>query len=450
MAMMGGNLSRWTISYFAVAIAWLLAAEVLMVVGFGAPSADVASPDTLVLVHVVCIGWLSMALCGALFQFVPVLIAKPLFSERWTLPALLLLNAGLMALLAGFLALGGRIPWSVSLLPVGAIVLVAGFAAVSINLGLTLWRARPLPAPARFVAVGVACVCATAAIGTVFALARSGRIAEPLGADALASGVSIHAIAGLGGWLTLTAMGVSYRLLAMFMLAPDADARKIRATLVTGAGTMAIAIAGGVFAVVAEGGIDAVLALAAVAGLMTLGLYGRDVIALFRGRKRRSLELNIRMTVLSLVSLAAVVLLGGLLAATGSFVRHIGAFAFLVAFGWLSGLILAKLYKIVAFLTWLEVYGPVMGRTATPRVQDLVVERRASKWFFIYFLAVWAATAMLLVDATLAFRTAALAMTIATAGIVHELARARRLLDVAGALRLPAGAIAPRLMSSRT
>ena len=199
MAMMGGNLSRWTISYFAVAIAWLLAAEVLMVVGFGAPSADVASPDTLVLVHVVCIGWLSMALCGALFQFVPVLIAKPLFSERWTLPALLLLNAGLMALLAGFLALGGRIPWSVSLLPVGAIVLVAGFAAVSINLGLTLWRARPLPAPARFVAVGVACVCATAAIGTVFALARSGRIAEPLGADALASGVSIHAIAGLGG-----------------------------------------------------------------------------------------------------------------------------------------------------------------------------------------------------------------------------------------------------------
>lgn len=61
---MGNNLSRWTITYFAVAITWLLAAEVLMVIGFGAPSADVASPDTLVLVHVVCIGWLSMALCG--------------------------------------------------------------------------------------------------------------------------------------------------------------------------------------------------------------------------------------------------------------------------------------------------------------------------------------------------------------------------------------------------
>ena len=57
---------------------------------------------------------------------------------------------------------------------------------------------------------------------------------------------------------------------------------------------------------------------------------------------------------------------------------------------------------------------------------------------------------MLLVDEALAFRAAALVMTIATAGIVHELARARRLADVAEALRLPAGTVAPRLLISRT
>ena len=51
----------------------------------------------------------------------------------------------------------------------------------------------------------------------------------------------------------------------------------------------------------------------------------------------------------------------------------------LIAFGWLSGLVLAKLYKIVAFLTWLGTYGPAMGRVPTPRVQDLVAERRAAK-----------------------------------------------------------------------
>ena len=93
-----------------MALAWLFVALALMVAGVGYPAAHLASPDTLVLVHVVCIGWLSVAMCGALFQFVPVLVAKPLFSEKWALPALGLLTAGLISLLAGFLGLGGRLP----------------------------------------------------------------------------------------------------------------------------------------------------------------------------------------------------------------------------------------------------------------------------------------------------------------------------------------------------
>ena len=92
--MIGASISRWTMSYFAMALAWLFVALALMVAGIGYPAAHLASPDTLVLVHVVCIGWLSLAMCGALFQFVPVLVAKPLFSEKWALPALGLLTAG--------------------------------------------------------------------------------------------------------------------------------------------------------------------------------------------------------------------------------------------------------------------------------------------------------------------------------------------------------------------
>ena len=140
--MIGASISRWTMSYFAMALAWLFVALALMVAGFGYPAVHLASPDTLVLVHVVCIGWLSVAMCGALFQFVPVLVAKPLFSEKWALPALGLLTAGLAALLAGFLGLGGRLPAWLWLLPVGAVLLVAGFGLVVDDLGLTAWQ-RP-------------------------------------------------------------------------------------------------------------------------------------------------------------------------------------------------------------------------------------------------------------------------------------------------------------------
>ena len=54
-----------------------------------------------------------------------------------------------------------------------------------------------------------------------------------------------------------------------------------------------------------------------------------------------------------------------------------------------------------------EAYGPVLGRMPTPRVQELVVERRA-KWFAAYFGATWIATVLLLLDEAWLFRVAAL------------------------------------------
>jgi hypothetical protein len=433
-------------SYFAMALAWLFVALALMVAGLGFPSAHLVSPDTLVLVHVVCIGWLSVAMCGALFQFVPVLVARPLFSEKWALPALGLLTTGLAALLVGFLGLGGRLPAWHWLLPVGALLLIAGFGLTVLDLGLTAWQ-RPA-GPARFVLAGLASLCITVAFGAIFALAHAGW-AGSIGQSMLASGVPLHAIAGLGGWLTLTAMGVSYRLLSMFMLAPDVDDRKSSMTLAAGALAIAIAAAGGIFAIWLSFGLNAVLSVVAVLGLVTTVLYGRDVIEIFKSRKRRQLELNTRMAVLSFVSLAATALLGLMLVLSGTFAAQLGAFAFLAVFGWLSGLVLAKLYKIVAFLTWLETYGPVMGRTPTPRVQDLVSETRASKWFVIYHAAVWFGTLMLLIDQATAFRAAAAAMTIGIVGIIREIIRTRRLADVESPMRLPDGACVPHLLFAR-
>jgi hypothetical protein len=294
----------------------------------------------------------------------------------------------------------------------------------------------------------LASLCATAAFGAVFAFALAGW-AGATGESILAAGVPLHAIAGLGGWLTLTAMGVSYRLLSMFMLSPDVDDRKSGTTLVAGALAIAVTVVGGILAIGLSSGLNVVLLIAAVLGLATAALYGRDVIDIFRGRKRRQLELNTRMAVLSFASLAGAALLGVVLALTGAFATHLGAFAFLAIFGWLSGLVLAKLYKIVAFLTWLETYGPVMGRAPTPRVQDLVSEARASKWFVTYYAAVWFGTLMLLAGQTSAFRAAVAMMIVGIAGIVREVIRTRRLADVASPLRLPGGACAPHLLFAR-
>src|SRR5579863_1333534 len=89
VTMVGVSLSRWTMSYFAAALLALAAAEIMMTIGYGFPNAALQAPETFVLVHVVAIGWLSLLMCGALFQFVPVLAAHPLHSDWLPLPTLL-------------------------------------------------------------------------------------------------------------------------------------------------------------------------------------------------------------------------------------------------------------------------------------------------------------------------------------------------------------------------
>src|SRR5690606_38780681 len=114
-SMLGASLSRWTMSYFAAALLALLAAETLMASGYGFPFAELRSAETLFLVHLVALGWLSLLMSGALLQFVPVLVARPLYSDTLPLPALLALVAGLIALLGGFLQLDGRLTWAMPL-----------------------------------------------------------------------------------------------------------------------------------------------------------------------------------------------------------------------------------------------------------------------------------------------------------------------------------------------
>jgi hypothetical protein len=447
---MGGvTLSRWTMSYFAAALAALVLAEILMAAGYGYPAAALAAPETLILVHVVMIGWLSLLMCGALFQFVPVLIARPLHSNLLPLPTLACLVTGLTALLLGFLQLAGKAAPDAPFFPVAAGLLGTGFGLALWNLGRTLWSARPLPLPARFVAAGLFSIGATVTFGVVFALVLGGVTVYPHFIEVTAIGLPIHVIAGLGGWLTFTAMGVSYRLLAMFMLAPELDRTATRGVFYVGSLALALVIMGGAAAICFGGNLMTIVTVGGLLSLAALALYGRDMLYLYRARKRRTIELNSRIAAVALANLAATVLLAAVLLASRTFERDIAAPVFLLTFGWLSGLGLAKLYKIIAFLTWLECYGPVLGKTTTPRVQDLVVEHRAMKWFVLYFAAVWGATAVLLLGWPQAFRAASVIMLIATGGIIVQLVRIRTLTDVQARLRWPAGVRPPRLLHAR-
>jgi hypothetical protein len=442
------SLSRWTMSYFAAALAFLVAAEALSAAGIGYPAAGLAEPATLVLVHLAAVGWLSLAMAGALLQFVPVLVSRPLAFPRLALPALFALAIGLVFLCAGFATLAGWTEAPLDLLPLGASFLLAGFSLLGLMLVATLVSARPIALFARFVLTGLACLAATVLSGTAFTTLLSGR-GDWLGTVILLpDGLPFHALLGLGGWLGLIAIGVSYRLFVMFMMAPEPPARRVRPVLLLASLGLVLAFAGlmAPFAGIEPGAVWIAAALAVL--ILASVFYGRDILALYRARRRKTLEINMRASVPAFAALGL-----GLALLPVAVIAHVGdgliaALVFLIAFGWLGGLTLGQLVKIVSFVTWLETYAPRLGRGPAPRVGDLVAMPRTGWWFLLYYGGVVLGAATLAIAAPAGFRLAMALCLAGTAGLIVELIQIRLLSQIKAVDRPPAHE-RPRLLAAR-
>jgi hypothetical protein len=241
----------------------------------------------------------------------------------------------------------------------------------------------------------------------------------------LGRGLGLHVAVGLGGWFTLTVMGVSYRLLSMFMLAPDEPRRSTYAALILTVGGLALLAAGALIQLwngLALGGVEALGAVLAGAGV---ACYLADIAQFYRTRKRRQLELNSITAAVALTLATLALALAAAALAWGALDRFAGAIGYLFVFGGLTGLGLSQLYKIIPFLTWLEVFGKRLGKGPVPRVQDLVNERRARPGFALYFAATVLASAALAGSQVFAWKTAAALQLLATVLIAVELWRAR-------------------------
>lgn len=443
--MPGASISRWTMAYFAASLVCLATALLLLGSGFGTPLAAPDAPDTLVVVHLVTVGWLGLLFSGALLQFVPVLAATWLRMAGLALPALLAISCGLILLEIGFLSLGGHLDIGVLVMPVGALLLMLGFGCVILMAAATIVSEEAFDVSGILVLFGLVALAVTIILGIVFSGLISGIMDMPSWAERLSIMVPYHAASGLLGWMTLTAIGVSYRLFAMFMLSPEGK----------GSGKVLVRLA--VCALIA---LYSALALAIVdlnvlnaASVSALGLsivvamlYCRDAWQMIKARRRKVLELNSIAGLVSLVFLpSGLLLLSSRLIFGGNPRLALAAF-YVLGLGWLSGLGLAQLYKIIPFLTWLETYGAIMGKHRVPRVQDLVDERTAKVWFVVFYSAVGIGAGAILLSAEATFRVASWAQCAAVVALALEYIRARRLAYAPDPLRLPPGAVRPHLI----
>ena len=315
------------------------------------------TPGALAVVHLFAAGFMLQVMLGALLQILPV-VAGAAFPAPLRIAGIthVLLGAGAASLAFG-LGVGapGAIVGGGALLACGLVI----FLAASL-IGLT--RAAPAQGASRTprdLRLALAALGLTTVLGIVLAVALGGGVALPV---ALPTLVDLHAIWAWLGWGGLLLAATSWVVVPMFQITPAYPARF---TCFWAPGTLAVLLAWSLSLIAGLNALTLVLSallLAAAAG------YALQTLKLQRNSRRTTPDAPFRAFRLSMLAL-----LGSLAALLVSMVHDAPQWpvlaGVLVFHGTFAGAISAMLYKIVPFLTWLNL---TQSRIRAPNMKKLL------------------------------------------------------------------------------
>ena len=336
-------------------VAFLLAAVALPGLG-GELSGHYYHPRLLALTHVLALGWITLAIFGATYQLVPVVIERPLWSDRlarWQLPGIV---AGVLGMVGHFWT--GRwdgLAWAAGLVGIGILLHIA-------NVALSLRDLARWTFTARSLALALGGLGLTVAFGITLA-ATHGRPVFPGGP---LTAVHAHFHLALLGWVVPMILGVSGRVYPMFFVSTDPAGRN--------AWLQIAGLGAGVPVVVAGLLLDwrPLIVLGAVAVACALAAHVVWIGQVVRDCKRPRLDWGLRFALTGTACLAPAVILGLALAlgiAAGP--RAALVYAVVGLGGWVSLTIVGMMLKIVPFLVWYRVYAPHAGRQPVPTLAQL-------------------------------------------------------------------------------
>jgi hypothetical protein len=349
--------------HFAAALAYLITgAAGLVWITPELAAATYSSPHVAGVTHLFTLGWLTTTIFGALYQLLPVALGAPVRS-RW------LGHASFWTFVpgAGVFALSVAIS-SPRLHDIGIALVGTGILIAVGNIGATLFRARARDVTWAAIALAIFFLTSTLALGaTLLYNLDTGFIAEARGRV-----LAAHLHVALVGWVLMMMVGVSHRLLPMFLLAHGADTRWTRRAL-------ALLTAG---VVMLATGILAQITVASWIGAALLeagvGCFLWQAYSFYRVRIRRKTDIGMRFAGTALCFLAASALLGlAVLAGVGAHARLATMY---ITTGLLGGIVMfvtGLFYKIVPLLAWTSRYRDRMGKEPVPTVSALYSARVA-------------------------------------------------------------------------
>ena len=328
----------------------------------------------LAVTHTAVLGWLMMLIFGSLYQLIPVIFDTALYSEK-----LAKFTFWLTAVSIIFLVYTFWIGDYTELLPYAATSMYLSLFFFVFNIMMSYKNARIKNIKASFILSAVFWLLMAETEGLLTALNFKYNFYAGIHLEHLHT----HAIMGLVGFFVMMIFGVGTTLIPMFLISHRLNEKLLDKSFYL----LNIGIAGLVLSKYIYPASWLILLFWAViiAGIVYYLLYINDS---YKKRMKKTLDVGMKYTMLSLVFLSVPVLLGLALIFSRQFQpyaeRVILLYGLSMIFGFFTTIALGQTYKTLPFIIWLEKYQKLVGKYHTPLPRELYSEKVAGVQFYLY------------------------------------------------------------------
>ena len=341
------------------------------------------TPHLLTIVHIAALGWGTMIIFGAAHQLLPVICEQDLYSEKMAAASWYTLTLGIILLTWKF--------WNLDtgwVMITGGSLIVFSVLFFVINVLKTTAIFRKFTTQKLFIISSALWLLFTVSVGLLLAINLG--LTSPIFRVSHLEILKLHAHMGIAGWFLQLIAGVSTKLVPMFLLGKsDKEHLLKKAFIFQNLGLILFLLDGYFFAVTGRVLIYAAIVLA---GIIFWLLYLYDV---FRNRLRKRIELLMKHTFLSFLSLIVAVLLIPVVYYSEGY-RWTMVYGTLIFLGWITNIILGKTFKTLPFIIWNTHYKHLTGKAKIPLPKDLYHEK-LTIWQFRLFIAAFLVFALGLV-----------------------------------------------------
>lgn len=363
------------VKYFVAGIMSFLLLNFLLLLNYDDVSGHHFQPKILSLTHIATLGWITMIIFGAMIQLVPVVLEVKLFSSKLAEIQFWIFVLGIAGLVYKFWHFNSFINFTIP-----AILLNLSMYIFIFNITITMMRVKQWNITGTYLASALFYLFITAVAGLLLAI----NLDTPYIKINHLQYLNLHAHVAFIGWVSMVVMGVTYKLIPMFLLSHNFKLffAKIALVLVN-VGLFGISI------IMLYSQISKLYYLFVLMIGLGMLLFLIQVIIIFKNRIRKKFDVGIKFSLAAYIALGVITFLGIVI----SFIDYQNIFnitliyGYLIIFGYLSMLIVGQMYKIVPFLVWYNKYSSKVGLEKVPMLKEMYNERTAHYGFYLMILS---------------------------------------------------------------